>query len=184
MKAKSLLLMNGNKQMRCKANNWKPKLKREHFSSKIEANKGNIKETWKTINQLANNRSNTTEISTIKEGNRVISDPTEIADSMNQFFCSVGKDLSDKIPNKENPLLTGNYGKRKKDVEKFAFVPVNPENVLKACRDFKTSNGYDKILSLSSFSRLASKYSLLRLHTSSTCLFPPVAFQTAGKSLE
>ena len=125
--------------MRRKANNLKRKLKREHFSSKIELNKGNIKETWKTINQLVNKRSKTTEISTIREGDRVISDPTEIADSMNQFFCSVGKDLTDKIPNEENPLLIGNYGERKEDVEKFAFVPVNPENVIKACKDFKTS---------------------------------------------
>ena len=94
---------------------------------------------------MVNKRSKTTEIaeiSTIRKGDRVISDPTEIADSMNQLFCSVGKDLSDKIPNKENPLLTGNYGERKKDVEKFAFVPVSPENVMKACKDVKTSNGY------------------------------------------
>ena len=60
----------------------------------------------------------------------------------NQFFCSVGKDLSDKIPNKENPLLAGNYGERNKDVGQFAFVPLNTENVMKACKDFKTSNGY------------------------------------------
>ena len=142
VKAKSQLLMNAYKQMRCKANNLNRKLKREHFSSKIELNKGNIKETWKTINQLVNKRSKTTEISTIREGDRVISHPTEIADSMNQFFCSVGKDLSDKIPNKENPLLTGNYGERKKDVQNFAFIPVDPENVMKGCKDFKTSNGY------------------------------------------
>ena len=142
MKAQSQLLMNAYKQMRCKANNFNRKLKREHFSLKIESNKGNIKETWKTINQLVNKRSKTTEISTIREGNRVTYDLTEIADSMNQFFCSVGKDLSDKIPNKENPLLTGNSGERKKDVEKFAFIPVNPETVMKACKDFKTSNGY------------------------------------------
>ena len=142
MKAKSQLLMNAYKQMRCKADNLNRKLKREHFSSKIELNKGNIEETWKTINQLVNKRSKTTKISTIREGDRVISDPTEIADSMNQFFCSVGKDLNDKIPNKENPLLTSNYGERKKDVEKFAFIPVNSENVMNACKDFKTSNGY------------------------------------------
>ena len=61
---------------------------------------------------------------------------------MNQFFRSVGKDLSDKIRNKENPLLTGNYGEGKKDVEKFALINVNPENVMKACKDLKTSNGY------------------------------------------
>ena len=142
VQAKSQLLMDAYKQMRCKANNLNRKLKREHFFSKIESNKGNIKETWRTINKLVNKRPKTTEISTIREGDRVISDPTEIADSMNQFFCIVGKDPSDKITNKENPLLTGNYGERKKAVERFAFIPVNPENVMKACKDFKTSHGF------------------------------------------
>ena len=80
-------------------------MKREHFSLKIESNKGNIKETWKTINQLVNKRSKTTEISTIRESDQVISDPTEIADWMNQFFCSVGQDLSDKILNKERIIF-------------------------------------------------------------------------------
>ena len=47
---------------------------------------------------------------------------------MNQFFCSVGKDLRDKVPNKENPLLTGNYGEPKKGVEKFVFLPANTED--------------------------------------------------------
>ena len=102
VKAKSQLLMNAYKQMRCKANNLNRKLKREHFSSKRELNKGNIKETWKTINQLVNKRSKTTEILTIREGDRVISDPTEIADSMNQFFRNVGKDLGDKIKQRES----------------------------------------------------------------------------------
>ena len=78
VRAKSQLLMDAYKQMRCKANNLNRKLKREHFSSKIESNKGNIKETWKTINQLVNKSSKTTEISTIRVGDRVISDPTEI----------------------------------------------------------------------------------------------------------
>ena len=45
VRVKSQLLMNANKQMRCKANNLNRKLKREYFSSKIESNKGNIKET-------------------------------------------------------------------------------------------------------------------------------------------
>ena len=100
---------------------------------------------------------------------------------MNQFFCSVGKELRDKNRNKENPILTGNYGERKKDVEKSAFEPVNTENVMKACKDFKTSNGYGTDFISVFFLRLASKYSLPRLHSSSTFLFQPVAFQTAGK---
>ena len=103
---------------------------------------------------------------------------------MNQFFCNVGKDLGDKLPNKENPLLTGNYGERKKDVEKFAFVPVNPENLMKACKDFNTSNGYGTDFILVFF----LKFGIEVLATSFAQLFnltlSTVTFQTAGKSLE
>ena len=33
----------------------------------------------------------------------------EIASSMNEYVCSIGKKLSEKIPRKANPLLSGEY---------------------------------------------------------------------------
>ena len=57
VKGKAQLRMNAYKKMQCKANNLNRKLKREHFFSKIESNKGSTKETWKTTNELVNKRS-------------------------------------------------------------------------------------------------------------------------------
>ena len=91
--------------MRCKANNLNSKMKRNYFSNKIQSCAGDTKETWKTINQLVNKRSKTTEILSLKDGKHTISKPQDIAETMNKFFCNVGKDLSENIPNKENPLL-------------------------------------------------------------------------------
>ena len=47
----------------------------------------------------------------------------KIADTMNEYFCSVGKDLAKKIEYAHNPLLSGDYN-------------VNPEE---KCFRFKTT---------------------------------------------
>ena len=64
-----------------------------------------MKETWKTINQLVNKRSKTTNISSLQEDNKILTSSDEIAESMNQYFCNIGQKLSEKIPYAENPLL-------------------------------------------------------------------------------
>ena len=72
VKAKSELLMSAYRQMRCKANNLNSKMKRNYFSNKIQSCAGDTKETWKTINQLVNKRSKTTEILSLKDGEHTI----------------------------------------------------------------------------------------------------------------
>ena len=106
-------------------------MKREYFSNKLESCEGNINETWKTVNQLINKRSKTTNILSIKEDEKVISHPLDIAETMNHFFCNIGKDLSDKIPATKNPLLKGDFGD-KIISSLFSFSPLNKEKVLKA----------------------------------------------------
>ena len=103
VKAKSELLMGAYRQMQCKANNLNAKMKRNHFLNKIQSCAGDTKEAWKTINQLVNKRSKTTEILSLKGGENTISQPQEIAETMNKFVCDVGKDLSENIPIKEKP---------------------------------------------------------------------------------
>ena len=140
VKAKSELLMSAYRQMRCKANNLNSKMKRNYFSNKIQSCAGDTKETWKTINQLVNKRSKTIEILSLKDDKDTISKPHEIAETMNKFFCNVGKDLSKNISNKENPLLNGDYGGRETD-STFSFKPITTEEVTKACSKIKKSNG-------------------------------------------
>ena len=65
-----------------------------------------MKESWKTIYQLLDKRSKTTNIESLKDdkGNNIV-DKQEIAETMNKFFCSLGKDLAKNIKEKPNPLL-------------------------------------------------------------------------------
>ena len=91
VKMRSEILMSAYKQARCKANNLNRKMKREYFSNKLESCEGNIKETWKTVNQLINKRSKTTNILSIKEDEKVISNPQDIAETTNHFFVTLEK---------------------------------------------------------------------------------------------
>ena len=67
VKSNSELLMSAYKHMRCKANNLKQSLKTQYFTNKLRSCEGNIKETWKTMNQVINKRSKTTNIKLSKK---------------------------------------------------------------------------------------------------------------------
>ena len=82
--------------MRCKANNLNQSLKTQYFTNRLRSCEGNIKETWKTMNQVINKRSKTTNIRALQEGDETITDNKSIADTMNSFFCNVGKSRAAK----------------------------------------------------------------------------------------
>ena len=65
-------------------------LKRQYFTEKIRRCEGDMKETWKTINQLVNKRSKTTNVSSLQDDNKILTSSDEIAESMNQYFCNIG----------------------------------------------------------------------------------------------
>ena len=71
----------------------------------------------------------------------MISNPQDIAETMNHFFCNIGKDLRAKIPATKNPLLNGDFGDKIVS-SLFSSSPLNKEKVLKAFLKVKTSNGY------------------------------------------
>ena len=113
---KSDILMQAYRQMRNRVNKLNLNLKREFFANKIASYDGDLKTTWKTINQVPNRKSMTTHIASLEVEGKTVSGDTAIAESMNNFFCEIGKTLSDKIPQSSNPLLDN-------DCE------VNPESV-------------------------------------------------------
>lgn len=69
MKYNSQILMACYKQVRNRVNNLNLTLKRQYFSEKITMQQGNMKKSWKTLNQLLNKRSKTTNIDSLKGGN-------------------------------------------------------------------------------------------------------------------
>ena len=128
------------RQVRNQANNINSRLKKEHFTNKLNESEGDLKQTWSTINKLVNKRSKSTEIQSLKAGDTVIKDAESIANSMNEYFCSVGDTLSRKIPDKENALLKGDHDINP-TAARFTFSPMQPHELLKAMNKFKTSHG-------------------------------------------
>ncbi len=100
-----------------------------------------MKETWKTINLLLNKRSKTTNVSSFDVEGRNVTDNNEIAQSMNEFFCSIGKKLSDDIPQQPNPLLSNEYNINEEGTS-FQFRTVDSVSVERALKKMKTSFGF------------------------------------------
>ena len=100
-----------------------------------------MKETWKTINQLVIKRSKTTNVSSLQEGNKVLTSREEIAESINQYFCSIGQNLSARIPHAENPLLLGDFSLNKIS-PRFQFRTITPVDLMKAVQKFKVLKSF------------------------------------------
>ena len=131
--------MEAYKKMRNKANALNSKLKKRYFTEKIHSCEGNIKETWATINKLINKRSKTTNITSLKVNDEMITKPDLIADSMNKYFCSVGEQLSKNIPIRMNSFISNQTLARKST---FNFSPINAQDLIKAMSKFKSSQGF------------------------------------------
>ena len=140
VKSNSKLLMESYRQIRNRLNNLNIQLKREYFSDKITQFQGDLKKTWKTINQVINKKSNTTIVPMLTVDGQTIRDNKAIASSMNEYFCSIGNKLSEKIPNKANPLLSGEYPFETPPLS-FSFSAIMTDILSSTLNKMKTSHG-------------------------------------------
>ena len=66
-KRKSQFLMDSYRQVRSGVNVLNIQLKKQYYTNKISACQGNMKESWKAINELLNKRSKSSNIDCLKE---------------------------------------------------------------------------------------------------------------------
>ena len=109
------------------------------------------------IQELLNKRSKSSNIKCLKEAGIENVHKKGISDAMNNFFCSIGKDLADKIDSVPNPLLTGEY-EVKANKAKFNFRTIEVKEVRAAFAKIKTAKsfGIDNISSY--FLKLALRF--------------------------
>ena len=157
VKSKSQLLMSSYRHIRNKINKQNFELKRQYFSERLAQAKGNMKESWKTINQVLNKRSKSTNIDLLKGPGREIVDRKEISNTMNAYFCSGGKDLASKIEDVPNPMLTGEYN-HNPDNRRFNFRPIVVQDIRDAMSKIKTSKSLGSDIISSYFLKLATPY--------------------------
>jgi len=75
------------------------KAKIGYFEEKFRSSFGNAKSTWSLIDSLTGKRRKRESPDRIVSGTDVITDPSRIANSFNEYFSKVAIDLKNKIPN-------------------------------------------------------------------------------------
>ena len=73
-------------------------IKTLYYTDEISNNKGNIKNTWKSINKLINKQSKTSHVGHIKNENNEEVQDKDIQNAFNKQFIKVGQRLSRNIP--------------------------------------------------------------------------------------
>ena len=101
--------------------------KSSFYRNKLNANLGNPKSTWKTLNDLMGKKSAITEISEIQgSSSETLTNAKDIADHLNKHFTQIGPDLAKKIP--ATPVNAEDYLRREPSV--FEFPEIDPSRVL------------------------------------------------------
>ena len=140
IKSKSNYIMASYRHLRNKVNSLNKRLKKDYYSSKIQENVGNLKQTWKIVHEIVNKTSKTTKIDSITVNDNVITNKKIIPNIMNTYFSRVGENLKAKIPHEPNPLTTGIYSINN-NLKLFNFLEITEEDVVNASSTIKTSHG-------------------------------------------
>lgn len=122
--------------------------KKSHITSEIEAHKCNMKDTWRTLNNLLGRKKQTKlpDFFNDNDGNK-ITDSTHIANNFNSFFTNIGTKLAEKISDPDNdyqsPLKSINQ------INSIFLKPTSPDEIINITNNLKTSNscGIDGISS-------------------------------------
>ena len=131
------------KQYRNVVNNEIKKAKYEYYKVKFNNDKGNIKATWKTINEALGTKSrNKNCVDTINVNGAIITNKNYMSDIFNDYFVNIGFNLTNNVQ------YNSEYNQQLNVNERSAyFTPISCKEIIDVVCDFKngTSAGCDGI---------------------------------------
>ena len=86
------------KKLRNSINNRIKTAKVSYFSKAFMQFEGNSKKTWQTINELTSRRKSNDTVKELKVNDVVINNSSEISDTFNDHFSTIGPRLANEIP--------------------------------------------------------------------------------------
>ena len=102
----------------------------------------------------------------LTEGDVQVHEKREISNTMNDYFCTIGKELADEIDQSPNPLLVGDYLINEGN-KIMKFTKISEQHIRDAIDKTKTSKGFGND-NISSYSlKLALPYIIKSL----ACMF-------------
>ena len=146
-------MMETYRQLRSKVNTMNTKLKRQYFSNKISACNVNVKDSWKTINELLNRRFKSCNIDFLKDSDKETRQRKDISNLMKAYFCSIGKNLASKIEDAPSSLRAGDSVVNKKSTQ-FKIEHISALGIRNATAKLKTAKSFGNDTILSYFLKL------------------------------
>ena len=71
---------------------------KEHYNTLIEANKNNLRKSWRILKEIINKKKSSSSSSRFMVNNKIVTDKNEISNGFNSFFTNIGPTLAEKIP--------------------------------------------------------------------------------------
>ena len=72
---------------------------RDYYKNLIKQHNNNCTGLWKTLGNIICNRKRETKINKLSVNNKILNDPIQIANTMNNYFTNIGLDLAKKFEN-------------------------------------------------------------------------------------
>jgi hypothetical protein len=115
--------------------------KKLYFMSKLEANAGNPKKIWQTLNEILGKGRKSDSIEKLNINGVPSTNPTDISNHFNKFFTEIGQQISDNVP----PVTkqAEDYIQYNRDIPEMNLQNTTPEHVLKTINKFKSKNSSD-----------------------------------------
>ena len=115
------------------------KSKKEYYHQYFEDNNNNSKKIWEGIRSIIDiNKSKASCISQLKDNEKVIDNPKEIVESLNDFFVNVGPDTEKCIPH--NPIITPEKYLKNKNEFEFIISNIAVEEVMEIINQLESKS--------------------------------------------
>lgn len=115
--------------------------KKTHYTEAIKANAKNSKKTWDILNSVLTRGKKTETIEKINATNGVTTEPKLIANTFNNFFTRVGKEISDSIP--QVARQAEDYINYERDFPDLNLGNTTPEQILAIINKFEPKTSVD-----------------------------------------
>ena len=141
VRSKSSALMRSYRKARNATNSLNTQLKKKYYNEKINACRGDIKGSWRVINEIINKKSKSPNIDYTRNCGREICSNSEIANVINDHFCTIEAGLAKNIKEKANPLLSGNF-QTHSSTPNFRFKSIMVQDIREAIAKSTNSKSF------------------------------------------
>ena len=110
------------KQERNRVNHLIKKTKKDYYQNEIKKQTGNLKGTWKVLNDVIGKKTKNIEINKLNLASKCVTSTKEIADSLNTHFTNIGPKLLSEIPSSSTDRCFEDYLTKTANV--FSFTEI------------------------------------------------------------